>query len=58
MKTVTGQQAVVDMVANVIDIKKNFDATEDFGIQRLIVCTEYVIPYFNVSIYEFYFGIW
>lgn len=52
LKTVTGQQAVVDMVANLIDFKKDFDATEDFGVQRLIVCTEYVLPLFNVSTFK------
>lgn len=49
LKSVTGQQAVVDMVANLLDFKKDFDVTEPFAFQRLINCTEYILPFFNVN---------
>ncbi|ODM95907.1 Apoptosis inhibitor 5 [Orchesella cincta] len=37
LKTLSGQQAIVDMVANLLDLKKDFDPTEEYSIQKLLI---------------------
>jgi len=53
--TVSGQQELVDIVADQAEINQNFDPKdpENDNVDRLIQCVKHALPYFSVIVYEF-----
>jgi len=49
LETVSGQQAVVDLLVKQLDMNKNFDASEPIHFEHLFVSTRFMIPMFSVS---------
>lgn len=54
--TVSGQQELVDIVADQAEINQNFDPKdpENDNVDRLIQCVKHALPYFSVIVYAFY----
>lgn len=56
-RTVAGQQELVDLVADKIEINESFDPLEEgtSNTDRLVLCVESILPLFNVSFFgKFY----
>jgi len=53
--TVSGQQELVDIVAEQAEINQNFDPkdVENDNVDRLIQCVKHALPYFSVIAYPF-----
>jgi len=53
--TVSGQQELVDIVADQAEINQNFDPKdpENDNVDRLIQCVKHALPYFSVIVYAF-----
>jgi hypothetical protein len=51
--TVSGQQDLVDIVAEQAEINQNFDPKdiENDNVDRLIQCVKHALPYFSVILY-------
>lgn len=49
LKTVSGQQAIVDMVAEQLEFDKDFDPTQSDNVDKLIICCKHIQPLFSVS---------
>lgn len=51
--TVSGQQELVDIVAEQAEINQNFDPkdVENDNVDRLIQCVKHALPYFSVIRY-------
>jgi hypothetical protein len=60
--TVSGQQELVDIVAEQAEINQNFDPkdVENDNVDRLIQCVRHALPYFSVILYLIYslFVLW
>jgi hypothetical protein len=54
--TVSGQQELVDIVAEQAEINQNFDPKdiENDNVDRLIQCVKHALPYFSVIPYFLY----
>jgi len=55
-RTVSGQQELVDIVADQAEINQSFDPKdpENDNVDRLIQCVKHALPYFSVIVYTFY----
>jgi hypothetical protein len=53
---VSGQQELVDIVAEQAEINQNFDPkdVENDNVDRLIQCVKHALPYFSVILYPFF----
>lgn len=47
-KTVSGQQLLVDMVSQMLEMDRPFDASEAENFDRLLECTKLALPSFSV----------
>jgi len=54
-KTVAGQQELVDLVADKIEINESFDPLEEgtSNTDRLVLCVDSILPLFSVSFFDF-----
>lgn len=55
-KTVAGQQELVDLVADKIEINESFDPLEEgtSNTDRLVLCVESILPLFSVSFFWYF----
>lgn len=56
MKSVSGQQMMVDMISEMLDMEKKFDASEVENFERLFTCTKHSLQSFSVRISKSYFA--
>jgi len=48
-ETVTGQQQLVDLVAEQCHLLQEFNAADQEHLDRVIICIKHALPYFSVS---------
>lgn len=48
-ETVTGQQQLVDLVAEQCHLLQEFNAADQEHLDRIIICIKHALPYFSVS---------
>ena len=48
-ETVTGQQQLVDLVAEQCHLSQEFNAADLEHLDRVIICIKHALPYFSVS---------
>lgn len=51
LKTVSGQQTMVDMIAEMLEMDKEFDASEAENLDKLLLCSKYSLMSFSVTIF-------
>lgn len=55
LQTVSGQQVMVDLIAEILEMDKQFDASEAENFDKLLLCTKSSLSSFSVCHYQSYY---
>ncbi len=52
-ESVSGQQQLVDLVAQQCNLSQDFDPSDQEHFDRILICIKHALPYFSVCIFSY-----